>query len=551
MTLKIADINIKKLVGFIDWKLLVFLTLFLDVKLIIKVVAIVLVYLFQFDFKFGFRFKNSRLPLFYLLVIGIAAVNGLIYKGFFNIKYDAVFLTGIGFWLLCILAIHQVKLLVEKNSPEILHNTILAFFALNIICSVLTLTGIIAEIHALNPYRYQGQYQKYFIGTGDYIKGITFDVSTTNAVINALGVIYFLVRKNAFMALTCMCVMLLTGSNAVNLLLSGILLLLFVFNSTRDQKSVIAICFIFLGVFMTNVSPQNDDYMVKTYRKIINKELPVKPVVILHPIPVTQKPDSVLSPEEKKQKIALLYLDSIRQASVPKLVNVANARTVHVVTTALQHEIPVPSIHTAPFQHKDDSTGLKVKLQGFVKAEKPYLPEAAQPTIPTHLPGKVIAMKQTIGYLKQHPKKALTGDGMGNFSSKLAFKATGLGIAGGFPARYTYISSSFLTNHLDVYLTFFSKSEKFHSLINSPNSVYDQLLSEYGLLGLIAFIIFYAGYFLKHPKKLTYGIPLLVLMAGVFLLDYWFEQLSVIVLFELLLLVNIKETAPKTLSYAN
>jgi hypothetical protein len=549
MTLKIAAINIKKLVGFIDWKLLVFLTLFLDVKLIVKVVAIVLVYLFQFDLKFGFRLKNSRLPLFYLLVIGIAVLNGLIYKSYVNIKYDAVFLTGIGFWLLCILAVHQVKLSVEKNNPEILHNTILVFFVLNVICSLLTLTGIMAEIHTLNPYRYQGQYQKYFIGTGDYIKGLTFDVSTTNAVINAFGVIYFLVRKNAFMALTCMGVMLLTGSNSVNLMLSGILLLLFIFNSTRDQKSVIAICFIFLGIFMTNVSPQNDDYIVKTYRKIINKELPVKPVVILNIVPVTQKPDSILSPEEKRQKIALLYLDSVSKAETPKMANAQNAAATNIAIP-LKHEIPAPSIHTAPFQHKDDSTGLKVKLQGFVKAEKPYLPEAAQPTIPTHLPGKVIAMQQTIGYLNRHPKKALTGDGMGNFSSKLAFKATGLGIAGGFPARYTYISSSFLTNHLDAYLTFFSKSEKFHSLINSPNSVYDQLLGEYGLLGLIAFIIFYAGYFLRGPKKLTYGIPIFILMAGVFLLDYWFEQLSVIVLFELLLLVNIKETSPKTLSYA-
>jgi len=549
MTLKIADINIKKLVGFIDWKLLVFLTLFLDVKLIVKVIAIVLVYLFQFDLKFGFRLKNSRLPLFYLLVIGIAVLNALLYKSYANIKYDAVFLTGIGFWLLCILSVHQVKLSVEKNNPGILHNTILVFFALNVICSLLTLTGIMAETHTLNPYRYQGQYQKYFIGTGDYIKGLTFDVSTTNAVINAFGVIYFLARKNAFMALTCMGVMLLTGSNSVNLMLSGILLLLFIFNSTRDQKSVIAICFIFLGVFMTNVSPQNDDYIVKTYRKIINKELPVKPVVILNIAPVTQKPDSILSPEEKRQKTAILYLDSVSKALAPKTSGVKNTAVTSIVTP-LKHEIPVPSIHTAPFQHKDDSTGLKVKLQGFVKAEKPYLVEAAQPTIPTRLPGKVIAMQQTIGYLKQHPKKALTGDGMGNFSSKLAFKATGLGIAGGFPARYTYISSSFLTNHLDVYLTFFSKSEKFHSLINSPNSVYDQLLGEYGLLGLITFIIFYAGYFLRDPKKLTYGIPIFILMAGVFLLDYWFEQLSVIVLFELLLLVNIKETAPKTLSHA-
>lgn len=548
MTLNIANLNLKKLAASIDWKLLAFLTLFLDVKLVVKVFAIVLIYLLQFDLKFGFKLKNPRLPLFYPLMIGIAILNGFIYQSYFNIKYDVVFVTGIGFWLLCILAIHQVKLSVEKNNPEILHNTILAFFALNIICSLLTLLGIIAEIHTLNPYRYQGQYQKYFIGTGDYIKGLTFDVSTTNAVINAFGVIYFLIRKNAFMALTCMAVLLLAGSNSVNLMLICILLSLFIFYSNKDQKSIIAICFVFLAVFMINVSPQNDDYMIKTFRKLVNKELPVKPVVILHPVPVTQKPDSILSPEEKRQKTALLYLDSLGHTLAIRAVN--NHPLAVKPALKLQHQIPVPSIHTPPFQHKDDSAGLKVQLQKFVTAEKPYLPEAAQPAIVSRLPGKGIAMQQTIAYLKQHPQKIITGDGMGNFSSKLAFKATGLGIAGGFPAKYAYISNGFLTNHLDVYLNFFSRSEQFHSLINSPNSVYDQLLAEYGLLGLLAFAIYYIGYFLRNARSLTYGIPICILMAGVLFLDYWFEQLSVIVLFELLMLVNIKETKSKTVSYA-
>ena len=139
---------------------------------------------------------------------------------------------------------------------------------------------------------------------------------------------------------------------------------------------------------------------------------------------------------------------------------------------------------------------------------------------------------------------------MGNFSSKLAFKATGLDFSGGFPVKYIYISHDFLLNHLDVYLNFFSKRRELHSLTNSPFSVYDQLLAEYGLLGVIAFLIFYLGYFIKHIRNLTYGIPILVLMLAVFLTDYWFEQLSVVVFFELLLLLNIKETAPsKPLNY--
>jgi len=40
------------------------------------------------------------------------------------------------------------------------------------------------------------------------------------------------------------------------------------------------------------------------------------------------------------------------------------------------------------------------------------------------------------------------------------------------------------------------------------------------------------------------------LMLAIFSTDYWFEQLSVVVFFELLLLLNIKETSNlKPLSY--
>jgi len=80
-----------------------------------------------------------------------------------------------------------------------------------------------------------------------------------------------------------------------------------------------------------------------------------------------------------------------------------------------------------------------------------------------------------------------------------------------------------------------------HSLTNSPFSVYDQLLAEYGLLGLIALFVCYLWFFAKDYKYLTYGAPLLLLVSALFFIDYWFEQLSVMVMFELLLFLNINE----------
>jgi hypothetical protein len=125
----------------------------------------------------------------------------------------------------------------------------------------------------------------------------------------------------------------------------------------------------------------------------------------------------------------------------------------------------------------------------------------------------------------------------------MAFKATALHFAGGFPQRLAYIHPDFSANHLSLYTYFFSKRANAHSIINTPNSVYDQLLSEYGFIGLAGFFILYISFFAKHYRKLTYGLPLLFLLSGFFLIDYWFEQLSIVVLFELLLFLNLKETA--------
>jgi glycerol uptake facilitator-like aquaporin len=124
-------------------------------------------------------------------------------------------------------------------------------------------------------------------------------------------------------------------------------------------------------------------------------------------------------------------------------------------------------------------------------------------------------------------------------------------MAGGYPVKYAFISPDFLTNHLDVYLNFFSRRTGMHSVTNSPDSVYDQLLSEYGLAGILIFLVFYIGYFLKQRRYLSYGLPLLLFAGCVFFTNYWFEQLSIVVLLELLLLADIRENQLRKLHTAH
>ena len=72
------------------------------------------------------------------------------------------FLTVLFFWLLCLLAMHQVKLSVENNTAGVMRQTILVFFVINAVISFYNIGQIMWESGMINPYRYQGEHQKYF-----------------------------------------------------------------------------------------------------------------------------------------------------------------------------------------------------------------------------------------------------------------------------------------------------------------------------------------------------------------------------------------------------
>lgn len=534
----------------LNWGLLLFLVLVLDVKLAIKIPALVIACCLQ-----RARWSWRGLPLFYPLMIILVLVDWILLKGFTDRDYDLVALAGIGSWLCCMAAVYQVRLFTEGSDTETLHRTLMAFFVLNALVSFADMARIVWETKALNPYLYQGMYQKYFIRTGDYIKGTSFDTSTTNAVINAFGVVYFLKRKNGWMLLCCMACLLATGSNFTNLLLLGVFVCLFVFDSDREQKGGIVLCVLMGAVFLGKVSPQNNHYTGETLTGVVRKIAPERRGAV----PLAAVEDSV---DIKRMAYARFYLDSVRQALWLRAKSDSAAgkgSSVALKQWQPKPALPEPNINEGAYLRRDDDTSADQRvLYAFIDAHRRGLPLAGR--LPaslteqlassgegeTHAPGKWVAFKQVFGFLHSHPDRILTGDGAGNFSSKLAFRSTGLGIMGGFPARYAYISPDFLGHHLDIYLDFFAKPKQMHSLTNSPDSVYGQVLGEYGTMGLLFLGVFYLGFFarrLRQARKLPgggYGLPLMVILAGSFLIGYWFEQLSVVILFELLLFTEVK-----------
>ncbi|HTF27208.1 MAG TPA: hypothetical protein VK625_00110 [Flavitalea sp.] len=527
--------NLIRYLKTVNWKLLIFLVLILNVKLIFKVIALMLVYVIQADFRPGFKLNNSRLPLFYPAMIAIAVFNWIISKSYYDTNKNLLLITGIFFWIACMLIVHQLKYFVETTTVNILHNTLTVFFVINAILSVATIFGIIVETGSINPYRFQGNYQKYFINTGDYIKGISFDTSITNAAINVFGIYYFLFERNFKLVFLCMTVLLLSASNLSIFILFTLLLLVFIFKSDKAQKSVIAICFFMLVVFFGRISPQNNQYVSEIFKgpgKSLNGT-----VNVLSGLSLQQTPDILLNVEEKKEKIALNYLDKMSEIINDRIRKQEHNEIAAVSLERPRPVIPTDDIHSRPFQRINDTNELRSKLLSYIKNEH------IAPRPVNSGPGKLLAAKQIIYFLKQHPDKIISGNGTGNFSSKLALRATSLGFAGGYPKEFAYTHPDFKENHLAVYLSFFSDQAKLHSVLNSPNSVYFQLIGEYGLAGILSFIFLYIWFFLRHRNDSGFVFPMLLILLFYFSFDYWFEQLSIVPIFELLIFINRKKYA--------
>ncbi len=521
---------LKQYLQSIDWDLLVLLLFFLNVKLFVKIAALVFVLARKRSWSFRFTAKPPGIPLFYPLMILIALINLLLYGLYRDTNYLVLLAAGIGYWFLCMIAFQQAAMLVNRQAIAAIHATLILFFLINAAASFGNLLAIIWETGELNPYRYQGNYQKYFIGTGDYIRGISFNTSTTNAILNAFGIVYFLHKRNLLLSLLCMIVLLLTYSNLANLLVVGSLLWMFLFMSDRNQKTVIVVQLALLVIFMTNISPQNNKYAKDAMESFWAKgNKPGKPVKF---IPVEERPDSVLNTEERKCKLAKLSLDSIKRVR----------NTVMANKEVVKPEIPKANIHTPEYQHRHDTSETRMIAITYLSGLK----NEAGTKLDTSLlqsrkPGKLIAYQQLAGWARKHPAKLVIGNGLGNYSSKIAFRAAGIQTSGSYPERFRYVNEDFKDGALFVYLDYASRDSSYHSVTNLPYSFYIQLLGEYGVVGCLCFLLFYLGYFLKQCRKRSYAIPVLLIMIGVFAVDYWFEQLSVVFMFEVFLLLDLKE----------
>lgn len=463
----------------VDWSLLLFLVGVLNVKLYIKIAGI----LFGVVVHWGKRiprdvFRKSYL-WFYAAMLLLAVFN--LFLSPLSLTGLLAFCLGGCYWLLALLAAFHIYLFVRQDDQLRLHKTISLFFLLNSVCIAISFLAVCLQSGSINPYTFEGMHRRYFISTGDMMTGISFDGSVTAAMIGAFGIFYFLYRRRLAATLFCLATVLLSGSNTVDIMLIGVFVFIFIFRTDRLQKSMIVVSLLLIVVFWAKVSPQNGEYVQQIVKRVDKKNVYIEPV----PIPNARNTEFVEKKEVEEKEGAMKFFE----------------------------ETLYPP---------DMEDSFKLRFKNYNRS------------------GRWIAWQEMARFFGDHPARLPLGAGMGHFSSRLAFKTAALDIVGAYPIDRRYIHPFFRDNYLYLYLYYHSRDEGQHSVVNKPDSVYGQLLGEYGVIGLLLFGLFYAAFFLRKSRLLSYGVPVLLLMGMAFFTEYWFEQLSVVILFELLLLLDQK-----------
>lgn len=501
----------------IDWTFLVFLLLFTNQAIFsLKIVGLVFICLARFNWNFGFR--KGRLPKFYPYIILLAVFNLLFHVRDFRSDYLTAFVVGNLFWIFSAIAAHQAKISVEKYGPEGVYATLKAFTVINFVVCMFQLVRIMLITGTLNPYDPNIPFP-YGVSTGDFIFGTFMEVSYYNTMVSALLAIYFIFKRNATYTLLATISFVLVFGNFGTIVFVGILagllvagLLAAIAGNRRGfaawLKNVsppgawfiyLPGIFIFIATMYYIASPKNYDYIVT---KIKDKVFSVKKedehnfaTMIDDQKPKAEAFDPFSNYYEKKEKERQKKSDFLNDPSYKS---------------------------TRPDQ----------KIAAKMEVTKTYFEK---------LQGKNLSMLETVAYLKESKAQLLLGAGTTRFSSLTAQKMSGFDSSRLFMGVLPqYRSREYTENHYLILLERNkTKDMALLSAANRPDSIYNQLLGEYGLLGMLGFILFYIGFFVRRIGRWTYSLWLFLVLLPFAHLNYIFDTLCVMPFFELMLYSDI------------
>lgn len=481
--------RIKAIGSCIDWPLLLLLTVVANqAALWLKFAGLLSVFILRADFKK--LWQKNRLPLFVPLIMLLGIVNYLLVSRDFTGPATAAFCVSMVFWAAAFAGTHQVKLSVERNPQKILH-TLKFFTWLNVLVSLGQIAVIAWSQGVWNPY-HQLPFP-YGMSTGDWVMGIFGEGAYNNAFVSALLSIYFLFRKEwGYLALSIMLVLLIFG-NAI--LLSLILLLLLIW------------IFALLAKGLRKVKP---DLLRQVPSSVARASLIA--ALLLSAMIVLVSPDNVT--------YVMAVADSGKDAE--EIVN--EKETPPSVNQYLWHQ--VSELDFKKYQNKDcrdDNSDI-----GKRKSMTSYAVR--------HLNGKKLSFMETYAYVTSGVRPLVFGAGPARFSSLTAARFSGLDSSRLFRRVLPqFTTCAYAENHRLIHTTRISGDPAWLSTTNWPNSFYNQLFGEYGLSGVLFFLIFYVWRYLRHASRLSYGLWISLLMLPIAALTYLVEPLCVLFFYELLM----------------
>lgn len=508
-----------------DWAFLLFIVGITYVKLYVKVAAII----FYFVYMAYRRFKTPAFTgfgKFYLIMPVVGTIASLLHNSFAVNGYWFGWVMSVLNWVFAGIAVHFVTATVYNLPKEKVTATIKIFFLINAIYSFGELGKMMIDSGQLVPYWYWEPTEYYGGSTGDHVKGIMGAISVTNAILCALGTVFFIYNNDFKWAALCLIVLLLCTSNLTLILLLAVFACMFILIRKKKIRLHIISALAVIGVIYPALSFNNIQYITAVYDR------------------ETEKTDTkTQAPSTQKKESDKPYYEQILTIKQQYESDKGSFYRMHKSDTELlSYKDELKYIQQFGTAKSKNNTNLRME-PGVLKyiIEKWYGVEYAKTPLAVRGGGliKIYTHEQTLYYLLSRKKNLLFGAGIGNFSSKQAIKSTGLGMQGDYPTKYIYINDDFLLTHLYSLLYVFSLPIGDHSIINMPNSIYNQVAGEYGLIGILCFLIFYIGFPLKnfkHLKATRYIAPLFLLFLG---FEYWFEMITVTVIFELFVLMDI------------
>ncbi len=151
---------------------------------------------------------------------------------------------------------------------------------------------------------------------------------------------------------------------------------------------------------------------------------------------------------------------------------------------------------------------------------------------------KLYSLKYNFNTWSKSIWNIIMGYGPGNFSSKLAFRASGNKEFGNYPTRQHKTTEEFKNGDLRIYNTIKSMDNSFHSIRLYPFSGFTMLIGEFGIFGLLAFFYFIIIKYFDVKNIINYCNQYLLILVIFSLFEYTFETIPLMVVFSILLNKN-------------